>query len=329
LIGWPVTFSRQTASAARLFSRSRKLRKRGFLDQNEKGHLTPTLRAGFSPGSPRPHCPRDDSAKHISPSRETLCGDACRRREQSGWIGTKRQSFDKPNQTGRPTDAHLWPGNNAAGCSEAINPDPRNPLRQKTTMLTPTIAYFFTSPTDEGSTGAAPAIDTNGDLFFQAKTEIIELPNKGTVAHPSYGSPVQLNYDPSYGHGPLSGIYPDFPSAAMGSSTAVDDGIGASGNAITHTPPGASNSDRTLYSFPDGTQLGGLLIDGANNIWGTTYTSSSSLGMIFELSNPNPAMDTTKVENMTYQDAVYYFANHGTLISSMADNVLGTIPSIL
>jgi hypothetical protein len=55
LIGWQVTFSRQTASMARLFSRSRpeavrdELRKRGFLDQNEKGHLTPTSRADFRP----------------------------------------------------------------------------------------------------------------------------------------------------------------------------------------------------------------------------------------------------------------------------------------
>jgi hypothetical protein len=48
-LGGSVTFSRQTASMACLFSRSRKLRKRGFLDQNEKGHLTPASR-GFSPG---------------------------------------------------------------------------------------------------------------------------------------------------------------------------------------------------------------------------------------------------------------------------------------
>jgi uncharacterized repeat protein (TIGR03803 family) len=155
-------------------------------------------------------------------------------------------------------------------------------------MATLTTLYNFT-PDDtgadlspyfpDGATNVMTGIDANGDLYFSAQDNTIEFINLGTVANPLYG---QIQTDPKgyqyflYGKATIDGaVFRDF--------------ISTSGAAITQETP----YGHTIFSFPDGTKLGdGLLVDGANNIFGTTETGGTyGQGTIFELSNalPGPA----------------------------------------
>jgi Ca2+-binding RTX toxin-like protein len=151
-------------------------------------------------------------------------------------------------------------------------------------MATLTTLYNFTpddtgaafSPYDvDGAVHVTTGIDANGDLFFMADDNTIEIVNVGTVANPLYGD---IQIDPK---GYLNFIY----GKATVDYDVFRDMISTNGTAITQGAP-----YNRIFSFPDGTKLGDeLLIDGGNNIFGTTETGGTyGQGTIFELSNALP-----------------------------------------
>jgi Ca2+-binding RTX toxin-like protein len=159
-----------------------------------------------------------------------------------------------------------------------------------------TIVYSFDS-SDYGGTGAFPYTDAGGDLFFQAKGDIIELANGGTVTNPSYSNPIHIDWS-TYGDSSIprleyvyasypSNTYPGDPNVYNGLVEPFDNSIIEALGNTTIVNNSLTGPYTTLFSFGDNNvgDISGIDVDGAYNIWGSTTAGGAyGLGMIFEIS---------------------------------------------
>jgi len=189
-----------------------------------------------------------------------------------------------------------------------------------------TTLYSFTGGSDGGLPGAI-AIDSSGNLYgttaqggLPATTSvegnggtIWELPNNGGI----YSSTVTTLYDFPYGG-----------TDAVHTVGICADGSGdtyIAGYGIVWELAKGSNALSTLYSFTsgnDGSDIGGITIDGSGNLYGTTLTGGANGdGNVWELAKSG----STFTFSVRYVFTAY--ASGGAITMSGNGNIYGTADS--
>jgi uncharacterized repeat protein (TIGR03803 family) len=189
-----------------------------------------------------------------------------------------------------------------------------------------------------GTDGSIP----QGSLIFDASGNLYGLTiqggayNSGTAFElsPQSAGPWRetilhsFNFDGTDGYGPVGGLTFDAAGNLYGNTS----GGGAHNNgAVFMLSPDSGTWDETLlHSFGSGEdgstpQIGGLIIDGSGNLFGTTsYGGSYNDGTVFEIS---PAAGGTWTEEVIFSFNGHsmegFFPSSGLIFDS-ADNLYGT-----
>jgi uncharacterized repeat protein (TIGR03803 family) len=182
-----------------------------------------------------------------------------------------------------------------------------------------TVLYRFTGGADGSSPYAGVILDSAGNLYgttFNGGTD-----NAGVVykLDPAGQETVLYSFtNSSDGSHPYAGVILDSAGNLYGAT--YDGGTGYAGVVYKLDPAG---QETVLYSFTNGSDgghpYGGVILDSAGNLYGTTYLGgTANAGVVYKL---DPAGQETVLYSFTGADGSYPYAG---VIRDPAGNLYGT-----
>ncbi len=270
----------------------------------------------------------------------------------SGWVFTPLYNFQGGNDGAAPgarvifgpdgtlygttTNGGVGPcrgDGGETGCGTVFNVRPSP--RACTTALCPwteTVLYRFTG----GSDGSNPG---SGDLLFDQSGNLYGT----TYSGGAYGLGAVFSLSPSNGGWSESVLY-SFTGGNDGSrpqsSVIFDQSGNLYGTTIYGGPSnlgvvyeltnfGSGWQEKTIYSFPGTVHgqypVGGLILDGSGNLYGTTQsTTASQWGLVYELTPSNGNWTITHTANLPGDSASS--GPVASLIMDAGGNLYGAVP---
>jgi len=200
---------------------------------------------------------------------------------------------------------------------------PANICRSVSCPWTETILHRF-----DGADGARPV----GDIVFDRSGNIYGTTEEGGTNN--FGTVFQLTHSSGQwvlntlfsfsfvnGTSPQTGVILDPAGNLYGSTSGGGNGEGV---IFELSPSGSGWTDTTLYAFHDGldggTPDGGLVLDSAGNLYGTTFTGGSDgRGVVYQLSPSNGSWSITTLHSFTGGE------QGGTIFASLTFDPAGNL----